>query len=95
MRVTPAILFLVAFAVNLAAGSSAKRDPMLNREAMRILTIEFPGYKRPADYKEVNQKNYFNRQVELYASAIEQIFLKEYFVEEDGPANANVATTLK
>jgi len=66
-------------------------DPMLNREAIRILTIEFPGYKRPADYRNADQKNYFRRQVELYASAIEKIFLGEYFVEEDGLANANVA----
>ena len=74
---------------------SHAKDPMLNREAMRILTIEFPGYKRPVDYKDVNQKNYFTRQVELYASAIEQIFLREYFAEEDARHNANVVTTLK
>ena len=62
---------------------SDAKDPLLNREAMRILTIEFPGYKRPVDYRDVKQKNYFNRQVEVYALAIEKIFLREYFVEED------------
>jgi hypothetical protein len=61
---------------------SDAKDPMQNREAMRILTIEFPGYKRPGDYKDVNQRDYFNKQVEVYASAIEKIFLREYFVEE-------------
>ena len=67
--------------------------PMLSREAMRILTIEFPGYKRPGDYKNVNQKDYFNKQVEVYASAIEKIFLREYFVEENELGNTNVAAT--
>jgi hypothetical protein len=61
---------------------SGAKDPILNREAMRILTIEFPGYKRPGDYKNVNQRDYFNKQVEVYASAIEKIFLREYLVEE-------------
>jgi len=67
------------------------KNPMLDREAMRILTIEFPGYKRPGDYKDVNQKEYFNRQVEIYALAIEKIFLREYFVEESDTNATNVA----
>lgn len=62
---------------------SDANNPTLNREAMRILTIEFPGYKRPDDYKEAMQKDHFRRQVDLYASAIEKIFLKEYLVEKD------------
>ena len=70
-------------------------DPTLNREAMRILTIEFPGYKRPVDYKEATQVKYFNRQVELYASAIEKIFLREYFVEEDQMDKTSVAAKTK
>lgn len=70
-------------------------DPMLDREAMRILTIEFPGYRRPVDYDDVKQRKYFNRQVELYAQAIEKIFLREYFVEEDDVNSTNVATTVK
>ena len=74
---------------------SDAKDPMLDREAMRILTIEFPGYKRPVDYKDVNQKDYFNRQVEVYALAIEKIFLREYFVEEDGADKTSVAATMK
>jgi hypothetical protein len=58
-------------------------DSSLNRNAMRILTIEFPGYKRSADYKVAKQKNYFHLQVQLYASAIENIFLEKYFIEEN------------
>jgi len=67
-------------------------DPLLNREAMRILTIEFPGYKRPSDYKDLDERNYLNRQVQLYASAIEKIFLRESFVEEDGLNQTNVVS---
>ena len=74
---------------------SDPKDPMLERGAMRILTIEFPGYKRPVDYKNVNQKNYFNKQVEVYALTIQKIFLREYFVEEDGLDKTNVAATMK
>ncbi len=70
---------------------SDAKDPSMNREAMRILTIEFPGYKRPVDYKDVKQKDYFNRQVEVYALAIEKIFLREYFVEESAMSETNVA----
>jgi hypothetical protein len=48
---------------------------------MRILTIEFPGYKRPGDYSDPQQESYFAQQVDLYASSIAKIFLQEYFVE--------------
>jgi len=71
---------------------SDANNAALNRDAMRILTIEFPGYKRPVDYTNADQMAYFNRQVELYASAIEKIFLREYFVEEDELNRTNVAT---
>src|SRR6185295_13234227 len=71
---------------------SDAKDPVLNREAMRILTIEFPGYKRPVDYDDVKQRDYFNRQVQLYASSIEHIFLREYFVEGGDENETNVAS---
>jgi len=70
---------------------SGATNPTMNRDAMRILTIEFPGYKRPGDYKDARQKDYFVRQVDLYASAIEKIFLKKYFVEEDRLYKTNLA----
>jgi len=74
---------------------SDANDPTLDREAMRILTIEFPGYKRPVDYEGSDQVEYFSRQVELYASAIEKIFLREYFVEEDQTDKTSVAEKMK
>ena len=62
---------------------SCAKDSQMNRAAMRIITIEFPGYKRSHDYKTKGQQNYFRQQVQLYASSIEMIFLREYFVEEN------------
>ncbi len=59
------------------------RDSQMNRAAMRIITMEFPAYKRSYDYKNKEQQNYFRQQVQLHASSIEMIFLREYFVEEN------------
>jgi hypothetical protein len=58
------------------------KDVSKNRDAMRILTIEYPGYKRPVDYTFKAQQLFQHRQVELFASAINTIFLQEYFVED-------------
>jgi hypothetical protein len=65
-------------------GSTAianEKDPSKNREAMRILTIEYPGYKRPLDYKTEAQQLLQQKQTELFAAAIETIFLGQYFTE--------------
>ena len=70
MRTASLVLFL-----------STSNDPALNRDAMRILTIEFPGYKRPFDYADPKQQNYFRQQLQLYTSAIEDVFLQDYYVE--------------
>lgn len=61
----------------------AENDPSKNRDAMRILTMEFPGSKRPADYKTKAEQSFWQRQIELYAAGIQNIFLQEYFVEEN------------
>ncbi|MDP4263363.1 MAG: M14 family zinc carboxypeptidase [Bacteroidota bacterium] len=60
-----------------------KKDPSKNRDAMRIITIEYPGYKRPGDYTAVSQQLFQQRQVELFASAIRTIFLGPYFTENE------------
>lgn len=52
-----------------------------NRAAMRLITMEFPGYKRPQDY-DAAQQPLVEKQVRLYAAAILQIFLDEQYVEE-------------
>ncbi len=55
-------------------------DPAQSRDAIRILTMEFPGSKRPQDYhKEV--RAYYYRQVQLYASALKTVFLGKWYVE--------------
>lgn len=56
-------------------------DPTQSRDAIRILTMEFPGSKRPQDYNKELRGNYY-RNVQLYASALKTIFLGEWFVEE-------------
>jgi len=58
------------------------QDSTKNRAAMRILTIEFPGSKRPNDYKMKRKQDFYQKQVEFYAAALHEVFLQEYFVEE-------------
>jgi hypothetical protein len=56
-------------------------DAAANRNAIRLLTMEFPGYKRPQDYGPAQQP-YYKKQVQLYATAIQTVFLEAQFVEE-------------
>ena len=58
-----------------------EKDPGNNRDAIRILTIEFPGSKRPIDYRKDLQP-FYKKQVKLYASALKTVFLGEFFVED-------------
>ena len=58
-----------------------EHDSAKNRDAMRILTIEFPGSKRPIDYQLQKEQDYYQKQVELYAGSLYMVFLQEYFVE--------------
>jgi len=58
------------------------RHPSMNRGAIRLITLEFPGCKRPIDYTDVRKKNYTKKLVSLYASSVRMIFLENYFPEE-------------
>jgi hypothetical protein len=58
-------------------------NPANNRAAIRLITVEFPGYKRPADYNTITQQNYCQRQVQLYTAAIKTIFLGNHYTEEE------------
>ena len=60
---------------------AGEEDPAKNREAMRILTIEYPGYKRSADYQLESQQLFQQKQTELFANAIEIFFLGKYYTE--------------
>ncbi|HEY0041666.1 MAG TPA: hypothetical protein VGB71_13435, partial [Flavisolibacter sp.] len=55
------------------------------RPAMRILTIEFPGYKMSAEYKFQDDRKWYTDMVNLYASSIHKYFLQAYYVEENTP----------
>lgn len=59
-----------------------ENNPSKSRDAMRILTMEFPGSKRPADYSSKKEQLFYQQLVELYAASLKNIFLQEYFVEE-------------
>jgi hypothetical protein len=60
-----------------------KFDQANNRDAIRLITVEFPGCKRPKDYKTVREQNFFQHLVQLYAAAVKIIFFENYYTEED------------
>jgi hypothetical protein len=57
------------------------------RPAIRLITVEFPGYKKSAEYKTTAEQKKWSRQTNLYAAAILNYFLENYFVEntEENP----------
>ena len=57
-------------------------NPANNRDALRLITVEFPGYKRPADYETISKQNDCRQLVQLYAKAITTIFLGNHYTEE-------------
>ena len=57
------------------------QDPSKNRDAIRVITMEYPGCKRPEDYKSVSDQLFQLKQVELFASSVHVIFLGNYFTE--------------
>lgn len=58
-----------------------EQDPDKSRNAIRILTMEFPGYKRSTDYKNPEDQVRMASCVAAYASAIQAVFLEKYFEE--------------
>jgi hypothetical protein len=52
------------------------------RAAMRILTVEFPGYKKPSEYQFREDKKWYTDLVKVYASSIYHYFLQEFCVEQ-------------
>ena len=57
--------------------------PQSNRSAIRLLTMEFPGYKRSIDYSSRIMREQTTKNIQLYASSILEVFLGKYEVEED------------
>lgn len=56
-------------------------DPSRDRDALRIITIEFPGSKRPVDYSDTSLKYDCQKQIKLYAAAIRTVFLQAVCIE--------------
>ena len=56
--------------------------PSHNRSALRVVTIEFPGSKRPEDHLSLKQQRWSMKQVNAFALAIQHIFLRPYFTED-------------
>lgn len=50
--------------------------PGLNRPAITMLTLEFPGCKRPGDYADPAQREVVSKQIKVYAEAIRYVFLR-------------------
>ncbi len=57
--------------------------PQLNRSAIRLFTMEFPGYKRSIDYSNRITQEQTRKNIQLYASSILEVFLEKYEVEVD------------
>ncbi|MBL7742095.1 MAG: hypothetical protein JNN00_01350 [Chitinophagaceae bacterium] len=73
-------------------GSTAianEADTSRNRDAMRIITIEYPGYKRSSDHRTASRRTVQQKQTELFAAAIKEIFLGKYFTEDKSPEMQN------
>jgi hypothetical protein len=64
--------------------STAVEDDGSIRDAMRLLTIEFPGCKRPQDYASSRQQDNCANNIALYAGAIRNVFLAGLHVENAG-----------
>lgn len=65
-------------------GSTAiawETDSTRNRNAMRILTLEFPGAKRPDDFSDPLLTQLCSRQVQAFAETLYHIFLGPYHTE--------------
>ena len=51
------------------------------RPAIRLITVEFPGYRRPEEYKTAAEQKRWSRQIDLYTASILNYFLEEFFAE--------------
>lgn len=52
-------------------------DTAYNRPAIRLITVEFPGYRTPLHYQTADKQLYYQKQVRLYASSLAEVFLQE------------------
>lgn len=57
-------------------------NPAYNRPAIRLLTVEFPGYLAPSLHPDPEMQVQLEKQVDSYAKSLVKLFLGEYYVEE-------------
>lgn len=70
------------FGVSLGAwATTAVAEGTNKRNAIRLLTMEFPGCKRPEDYKEAEQKLWCQQELDRYTASIKNVFLANYYEE--------------
>lgn len=62
-------------------GTTAVNGQEFNRPAMRVITMEFPGAKRPMDYLHEKERRAVRAQVEIFARSIFEVFLQNHMVE--------------
>ena len=58
-----------------ASTAVCEDDEMYSRPSMILLTVEFPGNKRPDDYETINEKEACAHNVMQYAKALQKVFL--------------------
>lgn len=57
-------------------------DSSRNRDAMRVLTLEFPGARRALDHKSMKLQQQTEIQVAAFVSSIQKVFLGKYYPED-------------
>jgi hypothetical protein len=61
--------------------TTAVEDSEYSRNAIRLLTMEFPGCKRPEDYTDANLQAWCQKEVDRYTASILSVFLQNVFEE--------------
>lgn len=61
--------------------TTAVDDGADSRKAIRLLTMEFPGCKRPEDYKDVQQQQWCRQEIDRYTASIIHVFLQNFYEE--------------
>jgi hypothetical protein len=67
------------FGVSLGSwATTAVEDGEGSRNAIRLLTMEFPGCRRPEDYKDTETQLWCKQEINRYTASIINVFLNNY-----------------
>jgi len=64
-----------------AATDVCDEENVHTRPAVRLITVEFPGYKKREEYKTISDQIKHTKLISIYASAIVVFVLREFYVE--------------